>query len=279
MRSFAMSFVCVLGVGVLGACNAGLEGETPLLICHNSNCAGPTDPFRDDTMEALEESLALRHDGRPAFDGMEIDFIYWRAEDRCLFGHDLAHDAGGPDALVVAERIARHLRENEVPSWNGERFYVKIELKPEVGVDGERQDERDRERLSDCVLQVAAVIADAAREGDQRIVFLFTSEIGPPFATLARRKGWAELSMRRGVELRREAPLGVDLPPGMTLDVVDLEVGDVRDGFVSDFDDEGIDVNLAMYDATVETIDTMGRLSPRPVHPPLARRELGLALD
>ena len=56
----ALSRFTTLAVGGLLAlgCNAPPE-ERPLLICHNSNCVEPPAPEEDDTLEALEASLAL----------------------------------------------------------------------------------------------------------------------------------------------------------------------------------------------------------------------------
>ncbi len=52
-----------------------------LVICHNANCAEPADPERDDTIDALRESLTLERDGLPVFDGVELD-TFFRAPAR-----------------------------------------------------------------------------------------------------------------------------------------------------------------------------------------------------
>ncbi len=105
----------------------------PLVICHNTNCSG-TKLYGDDTLEALEESLALVYDdGRPSFDGMEADtYLYFDGKkSTCLFAHDLEHleTIATPDQASAL--LNAHLQK-DVAAFNGERFYLKLELKPTV---------------------------------------------------------------------------------------------------------------------------------------------------
>ena len=70
---------------ILAAC----ELPQPAIICHNGNCVEPIDAEQDDSIPALQASLALEYKGRPAFDGVEVD-TFWRGEDSmCLYAHDL----------------------------------------------------------------------------------------------------------------------------------------------------------------------------------------------
>src|SRR5688572_2548703 len=117
----------VAGAALLGACTR----PSPLVICHNSNCASP-DTTRDDTLDAMAESFALSFDGKPVLDGMEIDTFWDGAAGECIFAHDLDHDTATP-ALAAAQAIADHLATSPMPSHNGERFYAFIELKGYVG--------------------------------------------------------------------------------------------------------------------------------------------------
>jgi hypothetical protein len=88
MRANSKTFA-VLGLLTTSAALVGCDQPDPLVICHNSNCAEPTDVRRDDTLEGLRASLALEYNGRPVLDGMEMD-SFWRAsDDKCLYAHDL----------------------------------------------------------------------------------------------------------------------------------------------------------------------------------------------
>lgn len=71
---------------------AACDRPPSLVICHNANCAEPADPERDDTLDALRESLALERDGLPVFDGVELDTFWRGADDSCLYAHDLDRD-------------------------------------------------------------------------------------------------------------------------------------------------------------------------------------------
>src|SRR5512139_622305 len=93
----------VVVLALVGAC----DRPQPLVICHNGNCASP-DVSRDDTLSALDESLALTFDGIPAVDGVEWDTFWFGAENRCLFAHDLDGDTMVP-ASAAAEVVAAHL--------------------------------------------------------------------------------------------------------------------------------------------------------------------------
>ncbi|MBL9018784.1 MAG: hypothetical protein JNL83_31650 [Myxococcales bacterium] len=117
----------------LAACEPPYE---PIVICHNANCAG-TGRHADDSIEGLSESLALRLDGRSILDGVELDtYLYWDgAASHCLFAHDDRDPGASATPLEAAAIVAEHLGAAGA-AWNGERFYLKIELKPTVaGVD------------------------------------------------------------------------------------------------------------------------------------------------
>ena len=79
----------LLPLAILLAGLLGCDRARPILICHNANCVEPADPEADDTIESLRASLALEWAGKPAMDGIEIDLIWDRIGDRCLFAHDL----------------------------------------------------------------------------------------------------------------------------------------------------------------------------------------------
>jgi len=75
------------------------ERPEVLVLCHNVNCGAPHNLALDDTVEGLAASLALTVDGRPAFDGMEMD-VFWH-EGRCLLAHDASDVADHVDVRVA----------------------------------------------------------------------------------------------------------------------------------------------------------------------------------
>jgi hypothetical protein len=107
----------------------------PVVICHNANCDG-TGRFLDDTMIGLESSLALRYDGKPMFDGVEIDtYLYSPSVTQpstCLFAHDSLDPDSAATPNDAAALVAQFLTNVRPISWNEDRFYLKIELKPTV---------------------------------------------------------------------------------------------------------------------------------------------------
>ena len=127
MRAIASTAALALA---LGAC----DRPNVLVVCHNSNCAEPADPDMDDTIVALRESLALRLDGGPVLDGIELD-LFWRGADGvCLLAHDLA---GGITDLAsdAATVVAGHLATAGELTAGGGPLNVFIELKAHVGAD------------------------------------------------------------------------------------------------------------------------------------------------
>ena len=145
------------------ACLAGCYPEVnPLVICHNGNCAG-TGKYEDDTVEGFAESLALLTDGRPTWDGMDMDtFLYYDGtQSTCWFAHDDTHPERFVDPRVPAEMIAEHLQK-DVPSWNGERFYFKVELKPTVAGSNLYHTGQQLQQHAECVLDlVNAAVANS----------------------------------------------------------------------------------------------------------------------
>src|SRR5688572_14952421 len=92
------------------------------VICHNANCHGPTDPAHDDTISALEASLALAYDGRPAIDGIEVDSFWVGAESICVFAHDLDEPRTTP-MIEAANLIAGHFAKPGPIGHAGDPFH------------------------------------------------------------------------------------------------------------------------------------------------------------
>lgn len=123
---------------LLAACTPAPD---PIVLCHNANCAGDAEEARDDTLGALDDSLAL---GEAMLDGVEIDFGWY--DDRCVFAHEPGPDA--PDATMAGYRVAEYLAAtSSTPS--GSPFVVYVELKPD--------DAREAE-LAGCVVDVARTL-------------------------------------------------------------------------------------------------------------------------
>jgi hypothetical protein len=121
----------VVIVSGLAACTAP---NTPILICHNGNCAEGAPEGADDTPSALAASLALRMpDGRSPMDGIELDSVWDRASGRCTYGH--GPDAGNPDFADAVAAVIGYLQAQPAgaAAHSGHEFFLKIELKVDVG--------------------------------------------------------------------------------------------------------------------------------------------------
>jgi hypothetical protein len=193
-----MRAACSLVVlAALGAC----EHHQPLLICHNANCISP-DTTRDDTVGALRDSLALTYEGLPALDGMEIDTIWYGAESRCLFAHDLVHDTSTP-ATDAADVIADYLATHPRASWRGDGYSMFIDLKPHVGPEySDAHTPEQRVDHAECALDIAERVIAGARTGGHDITFGFISAKPQLLEALSAQPRWATLSAEPGVAMQ-----------------------------------------------------------------------------
>jgi hypothetical protein len=247
-----------------------------LVMCHNGNCAGPTDPWRDGTMDALRESLALRAHDRPMLDGVELDFQWDAAHGRCTYGHDLAHEENGPGVDEAVGVVADFLRSSPLPSWNGNDFHVKVELKPEVTVYLRHYDATEGPRIIDCGFAVYDALNRAAQESGHRIVIYFFSEV-PLLVGMQNDPRWPGPRRGEQVELHFNTSLQAAAPPGFHADAISLDPGGFRDGYFTEVHDAGITIIMNMYDATIETFQAIEELEPEIVdtnEAPLMRRWL-----
>jgi hypothetical protein len=236
----------------------------PMIICHNSNCAGETDPDRDDTIDALTESLAQTYGTRPVVDGVEIDLIWSADQSRCIFGHDLATHADGPDAALAAAVVADHLVNEPVPSSNGQRFYVKVELKAEVSVDTDVAVTTEHlEAHARCALEVVDIIEQAATENGHALSFYFEATDHARLYALRDDPAWPGRTVGGQIEFLFTSG-HVALPPmeDFPVDMVWINVPEIHDGYASQFGDS-VDIMLGMYDATVETFHAIDELAPQ----------------
>ena len=149
-----------------------------LLICHNSNCAEPTNPEEDDTLSALNESLALTVEGKPAIDGIEVD-LFWRAsDDTCIFAHDLG-TAGNDLATQAADAIAFHITTASQLTFSGDDFQMFVEVKDTVDADKKvHHTPEQRVMHAACAWDFYTRIEQAAAARGVEIDFFFGS-FGP----------------------------------------------------------------------------------------------------
>ncbi|HEY5948389.1 MAG TPA: hypothetical protein VIV40_22990 [Kofleriaceae bacterium] len=185
----------VLGLAALAAC----ERPSPLVICHNANCAS-SDVNRDDTLSAMAESFALTFDGRPVLDGMEWDTFWDGSRGECLFAHDLNGDTATP-ASAAAQAIADHLA-TAPATWNGERFYTFIELKGFVGDSFDDRHTPEQFILhAECALDAAETIAAGAAAGGIPVTVGFIAGVPEHHTTLVSRPRWQTLSADPNLQL------------------------------------------------------------------------------
>jgi hypothetical protein len=135
MPASSSASLAILALAATGCTNPRPE---TLVICHNANCAEPTDPEADDTLAALDESLALTFDGRTVLDGVEIDSFWKGDEDICLFAHDLDNAERVP-ATDAAAAVAAYIARPGPLTFSGAPFRVFIELKGTVDASGRRK--------------------------------------------------------------------------------------------------------------------------------------------
>ena len=198
-----------------------------LLICHNANCIEPGTSDRDDTLDALSASLALRMDGRPVIDGIEIDSAWDASSGRCLFAHGPSADA--PDVKEATGRIAAHLSQAGDVAWNRERFVVKIELKPDVG-SGRDHSPVDAERHADCMLDQLATLENAARAGGHALTVIFDSADPSLLRTITERPRFPGKRTGQFVEVKLEVGFDAEVPRDLEADILTVRWAEIDSG-------------------------------------------------
>ena len=213
---------------VLAAC---VPRPQPLLVCHNAHCTGDG-PFEDDTLAALDASLAL---GDTVLDGVEIDFAW---SDRCVFAH--APDPAAPDAMEPVARIAPYVASHGTAS--GEPFVLYIELKP--GGDP------PADALAACAVEAARAVP-----GAQVVVSSFSPDLTAAYARQAGpdARVAAELLPPTRTDLSRFTPLSA-----VSVDPLEID----RDA-IDRYRDLGLDVALWGDLVTPELFDWITATEPR----------------
>jgi hypothetical protein len=153
---------------------AACDRPRTLLVCHNGNCAEPTDVSRDDTIEAFRDSLALEQDGRPLLDGIEIDTFWRGADDTCIYAHDLDNTANAPATLPAMELATYFARPGPI-TFGDAPFEVSLELKPSVDADRTQHTPEQAAMHAQCAWGLYRLLDDAAVANGRSINVSFGS--------------------------------------------------------------------------------------------------------
>jgi len=266
--------IAVLVLGAVAACDSRPQS---LIICHNANCAHATNPFVDDTLASLNDSLELTYLGRTTMDGVEIDTIWDREGARCLFGHDFEHLLDPAEtAMQAAELVAAHLRKpTDFVSWGGNRFYVKIELKREVTANNDPHDDAERAAHLTCAFDMVDVLRAAATDASRELEIMFESEDIELIRGLPRNLRWPGKDPDDRTRLRLIAQVQStelelsDLTAlttdddGDGIDILSFHTSRFPDGLQQSFFSLDAELMLWMLDASLESLYTMGTYEPK----------------
>lgn len=269
-----------LGIALLALASCGPMEPQPAIICHNSNCVEPPDPSRDDSPEALRESLATAaDDGSPILDGVELDLFFRGSDGQCVFAHDL--DQEDPlHAVDAASIVAAFLRKPRAPEQrvtrSGGPYWVFLELKTQVGeTKAEVHTEAQRAAHASCALDVLTVLANGARTGDVPLRIRFTSFSPDLLRAVSVALKNASFTNDEAVSVGFGAIAGV-LPPldsgtipidrfddDIGVDMVTAHAQWMRDSAYEAYRSRGWDIGLWMFSATPETYDAIETYEPK----------------
>lgn len=154
---------------------AACDRPSPLVLCHNANCAEPVNPEADDTIAAMRESLALEYDGRPTIDGMELDSILRDADNACLFAHDFDQVNPAP-AIDSANELAAYFARTGPISYGDRPFRIELELKASTSdVPLKRHTPEQRMIHAQCAWELYTILDEAAAANGRDIEVIFAS--------------------------------------------------------------------------------------------------------
>ncbi len=173
MTTFAAAAVTALATTALLGCTPPF-GDV-LVICHNANCAANASIEGDDTLPALDRSLALRTaQGRVVFDGIELDSVWHRRTGRCVFSH--APDPRARDLAEAIQRVAAHVASSPPDTaGHGDVFYLKLELKTDVGGGASHTTDEIAAHVA-CVTAAAGTVIAAGADSHNTVVPIFDSD-------------------------------------------------------------------------------------------------------
>ena len=245
-----------------------------LLICHNSNCAEPTDPAEDDTIAAMNKSLALTVEGKPAIDGIEVD-LFWRASDNtCIFAHDL-ETAGTDLATDAADAIAFHITTAPQLTFDGGDFQMFVELKDFVDA-AQTMHHTDEQRAmhAACAWDFYQRVEQAAATRGTGIDFFFGS-FGPEMLkeVIAQTPPGIDADHMPRYESYYGVPKPLDPETrplsdyeGIPITLVELHSQWITDNEWEALLTQNIEVAFFMFDATVEHFAAIEQYRPAMVN-------------
>lgn len=257
----------------------GCENARPdtLVICHNANCVEPTDPEADDTLAALDESLALTYRGRPILDGVEIDSFWKGDEDLCLFAHDLDNAERVP-AEDAATKLAEYFAKEGPLTYSGQAFRVFVELKGSVGPgESDQHSPAQRDLHAKCAWRMYEIMASAASVESREVEVVFTS-FEPALLSALRTRQPPVLA----IPARFGAIQGIPSPlDGQTnsleeygdtgIDLVEMHPGWMLEGQLEAALSADLDLVFWMFEATSEIFAAIDHYEPAMVETSEAR--------
>lgn len=249
---------------------AACRQPDPLVLCHNANCTGELRLHRDDTLDALRSSLEVTVSGRPAFDGVELDTVWLGAEERCIYGH--AARRAAPDAAEAGAVVVDHLLDADIPTWNGDLFVLKLELKPVVGPDLEQHDASQEIQHAECALDLASAVLDAGAAAGVEVQVIADSSDAGLLRAVAGRPRWRAIADRRlSADFGAPRPFTPDTPrlsdfAGVPLDLIEFHPGWLTDAAVEAFRSLDVDLVLWMFSATPELLAAIRTYDPEYVN-------------
>ncbi len=261
----ATSVLLALVLAAVAGCD---DREVTRVICHNANCVEPTDPELDDTLGAMQESLALRIGGRPAIDALEVD-SYWRgSDDTCLFAHDLVKPRTTTIDEMTAELATYITSASELGRHPGP-FRIYFELKQHVDPD-ESVKHTDAQRLAhvDCAWRAYETIANASMVSGKPIEFVFSS-FSPAILrdVLARKPASTPIPFLLDTFYGIPAPLSSETQPlddfaGIPLDIVEIHPHWIHDAQIEGLHSLGVEIVFWTFSATTETFNAIDQYEP-----------------
>ena len=256
---------CSLVAAALFAC----DRPQVLVICHNGNCVEPTEPEADDTLPALEASLALEHAGLPALDGFEIDALWRRETQACVFAHDLDVERITPmsDAAAV---LAAYVDRDGPLTYAGEPLQLFVELKSYVTEDFEAHTPDERVLHAECAWQTYATIAAmaAARDRERDIEVIFAAfDASLLRAVVAATPAQTPLRVRYDAFYR----LPLETYAGVPIEIVEMHPQWLHDAVYEGIVSSNLELVFWMDSVTTETLDAIELYRPRMVNTSEAR--------
>jgi hypothetical protein len=256
-------------VAVIAVVASGCDDrEVTRVICHNANCVEPTDPELDDTLGAMQESLALRISGRPAIDALEVD-SYWRgSDDTCLFAHDLVK----PRTTTIDEmttELATYITSGAELGRHAGPFRIYFELKQHVDPD-EAVKHNDAQRIAhvDCAWRAYEMIANASMVSGREIEFVFSS-FSPALLReiMVRKPPSTPIPFLLDTFYGIPKPLSGETQPlddfaGIPLDIVEIHPHWIHDAQIEGLNSLGLEIVFWTFSATTETFNAIDQYEP-----------------